>query len=277
MNKNLILKTDVLDIIFEKRNKLYGAYDLRKFYQHRLKLALVMMFITAVVFSGFTLIPGKNKIAGLVYTPPEPLFKEVDMTPKDAEKKPELPKSETKTLAKTTPVTQKAFTDNPIIVANNEKTDSIKTLLPDDKTGTVTINTGEPGPVLITPVTTEPGVRGGEKPIAKIDRTTPMDGDEVDILPSYPGGMEAFRTFLQKNLQTPGNLEEGQAVNVRIKFVVDNNGKLKSFLTVLDGGDAYNKEVVRVLKKMPDWIPGKAKGENVSVYHIIPVKFVAAD
>ena len=45
MNKNLILKTDILDIIFEKRNKAYGAYDLRKFYPGRLKLALGFMFI----------------------------------------------------------------------------------------------------------------------------------------------------------------------------------------------------------------------------------------
>ena len=47
--------------------------------------------------------------------------------------------------------------------------------------------------------------------------------------------------------------------------------------TVLDGGEAFNKEVVRVLKKMPDWIPGKAKGENVPVYYTIPVKFVMTD
>ena len=104
-----------------------------------------------------------------------------------------------------------------------------------------------------------------------------MDGDAVDVLPAYPGGMDAFRKFLEKNLQTPGEMENGETVSVRVKFVVDYTGKLKSFITVQDGGEAYNKEVVRVLKKMPDWIPGKTKGENVSVYYVIPVKFTGAD
>ena len=62
-----------------------------------------------------------------------------------------------------------------------------------------------------------------------------------------------------------------------MKFVVDYTGKLKSFVTVQDGGQAYNNEVVRVLKKMPDWVPGKTKGENVSVYYVIPVRFETTD
>jgi len=271
------MKTDVLDIIFEKRNKLYGAYDLRKFYQHRLKLALAAMFITAALFSGFTMMPDKSKIAGPIYNPPENVLKEVDMTPKEPKKKPEPPKQETKPAAKATPADQKKYISNIVIAAKNTKTDSIFIVEPADVIGTKTIVNADPGPFLPTPVKPEPGNGVGEKAVAKIDNTTPMNGDEVDVLPSYPGGMEAFRAFMRKNLQTPGELEEGQTVSVRIKFVVDNNGKLKSFATVLDGGDAYNKEVVRVLKKMPDWIPGKAKGENVSVYHIIPVKFVPAD
>ena len=104
-----------------------------------------------------------------------------------------------------------------------------------------------------------------------------MDGDAVEVLPSYPGGMDALRKFLEKNLQTPTEMENGETVSVRVKFVVDYTGKLKSFVTVLDGGEAYNKEVIRVLKKMPDWVPGKTRGENVSVYYIIPVKFTGAD
>ncbi|HEY5407892.1 MAG TPA: hypothetical protein VIJ92_12430 [Ginsengibacter sp.] len=42
---------------------------------------------------------------------------------------------------------------------------------------------------------------------------------------------------------------------------------------IKSGGIAFDNEVVRVLKKMPLWIPGKSNGENVSVYYVIPVKF----
>ena len=72
-------------------------------------------------------------------------------------------------------------------------------------------------------------------------------------------------------------MEEGESVSVKVNFVIGYNGKLQHFVTVQDGGEEFNKEVIRVLKKMPDWIPGKAKGENVSVYYTIPVKFTGAD
>ena len=86
-----------------------------------------------------------------------------------------------------------------------------------------------------------------------------------------------IRSLTIPRLQTPDELEGGQSVSVRVKFVVDYTGKLKSFVTVQDGGDAYNNEVVRVLRKMPDWVPGKTKGENVSVYYVIPVRFETND
>ena len=58
--------------------------------------------------------------------------------------------------------------------------------------------------------------------------------------------------------------------------MVGYDGVLKGFETVEDGGKAFNQEVIRVLKKMPTWIPGKTSGENVSVYYTIPVKFVSS-
>jgi periplasmic protein TonB len=279
MNKNFILKSDVLDIIFDKRNKLYGAYDLRKFYPDRLKLSLGFMLIVATAFSAFTLMPEKKHDLTIITCPiADTKLIEIKPQPKEAEKKiQEVLKPKEQPVAKQTPVAQKAFTNNLKIVANNVKTDSIVTIKSEDNIGTTTIVIPTPGPFLIQPTKTETAAGGEEKPANAIDKSIPVDGDAIDVLPSYPGGMEAFRLFMQKNLQTPGDLEDGQAVSVRIKFVVDYNGKLKSFVTVLDAGEAYNKEVVRVLKKMPDWIPGKAKGENVSVYHIIPVKFVATD
>jgi periplasmic protein TonB len=274
MEKNLILKSDVLDIIFEKRNKLYGAYDLRKFYPNRLKLALGFMFITAISFSAFTFIPKKEKeVIVKVYDIKEPGLKEIKDKPKEPEKKTDVVKAEKKPETKPIPVTQKQFTNNLKVVANNEKTDTIVTLQPTDVISTKTFIAINPGTPAVEPAKVETGGGGTEKTTAAIDKTSPMDGDAVDVLPSYPGGMDALRRFLQKHLQTPDELEGGQSVSVRVKFVVDYTGKLKSFVTVQDGGDVYNKEVVRVLKKMPDWVPGKTKGENVSVYYVIPVRF----
>ena len=277
MNKNLILKTDVLDIIFEKRNKSYGAYNLRKFYPGRLKLALGFMLITAMAFSAFTLIPDKGYKLKTIYCPiADVKLIEIKPEPKEPEKKTKAVKPQDKPVVKQNPVAQKIFINNFKFVANHIKTDTIEALRPEDKIGIATIVAPNPSPFLVTPEKTEPD-GGGKKPAVTIDKSLPMDGDAVEILPSYPGGMDALRKFLEKNLQTPTEMENGETVSVRVKFVVDYTGKLKSFVTVLDGGEAYNKEVVRVLKKMPDWIPGKTKGENVSVYYVIPVKFTSAD
>lgn len=274
MNKDLILKTDILDIIFEKRNKAYGAYDLRKFYPGRLKLALGLMFAAAAAFSAFSLLPEKrNGIATAVFIKDEPRFIHVDETPKDKPKKQEMKKPDVvKPKTKPAVVNQSQYISKITIVDKTVRTDSIRTLQPKDLIAATTITNAGSGPILITPVKTEPA-GGVEKPVAVIDKTAPMDADGVEVLPAYPGGMDALRKFLEKNLQTPEEMESGETVSVRVKFVVDYTGKLKSFVTVLDGGRAFNNEVIRVLKKMPDWIPGKARGENVSVYYVIPVKF----
>ena len=87
--------------------------------------------------------------------------------------------------------------------------------------------------------------------------------------------MAAFRKFLEINLKNPQDLEEGEKIAVKIKFIVGYDGKLKGFETVEDGGIAFNNEVIRVLKKMPIWIPGKMSGESVSVYYTVPVRFEA--
>lgn len=275
MNRNIILKSDILDIIFEKRNKSYGAYALRKFYPDRLKLALGLMFIIALVFSAFTLVPEKaNVVTTKPYTFEEIEINKVKDKPKEPEKKTEAVKTE-KPAAKATPVQQKKFVSDIKVVPNNVKTDTIVTLLPTDVTGTKTIVTTTPGTPPVQPPVTEPGNGGGKKDVPAIDKILPMNGDAVDVMPSYPGGMEALRKFLQKNLETPDELQNGETISVRVKFVVDYSGKLKSFEMMQN--DAYNREVVRVLKKMPDWIPGKTMGENVSVYYVIPVKFESTE
>jgi protein TonB len=69
-------------------------------------------------------------------------------------------------------------------------------------------------------------------------------------------------------------LEDGELISVKVKVIVGYDGKLKNFELVQDGGTEFNNEVIRVLKKMPAWKPGKSKDQNVSVYYTIPVKFV---
>ena len=60
-------------------------------------------------------------------------------------------------------------------------------------------------------------------------------------------------------------------------FIVGYDGQLRGFEVTEDGGRLFNNEVIRVLKKMPAWNPGKNAGEDVSVYYSLPVKFMNQD
>jgi len=276
MTSNQILKSDVLDIVFEKRNKAYGAYALRKYYPSRIKTALGIMFIIAIGFSAFTLLPAKKRVHSVVYEIPPPEIVKVHEDVKQPEKRPEVSKPEPLPPVDKPPVPTTAFLSNTLIVADNVKTDTIRSLRPEDVISNVTAQVTGSQPAVVTPAKND--AETGTTLVAtgpKVDINKPMEADVVDVLPSFPGGIDALMKFLKKHLENPA--EKDETVSVQIKFVVGYNGKLKSFVTVLDGGESYNREVVRVLKKMPDWIPGKAKGENVSVYYTIPVKFVPAD
>ncbi len=272
MNKELIMKSDVLDIIFENRNKTYGAYSLRKLYPKRLKAALSFMLLTCIVFSAFTFFPSKKISLPVVPYSMDPELARV----KEESKKQEVKHETVKPQKNETPVAQKRFVGNPLIVPNNVITDTIQAINENDVIGDKNVITTNSGPATVQPVTT--GNTGSSETASLIiDKTQPLNQDAIDVLPSYPGGMEALRKFLQRNLNNPEEMEEGASVSVKVTFVVGYEGKLKGFKITEDGGEVFNKEVIRVLKKMPDWIPGKANGENVSVYYTIPVKFTGAD
>lgn len=268
MNSESIMNSDILDIVFEKRNKLYGAYTLRKFYNNRLIKSLGITIGAVTFLSAFTFFPERKR----------------DIIPvgdyvmgKLPEQKINERKKEVQPSAKALHTTQKKWLV-PVIVDNKFKTDSLNDIKPIDIIGTVNIVVGKEGvPLIIGEPGTGEAIGGdasGPSP-ALVDKTIPVDNPEIE--PAYPGGINALRKFLERNLVNPKDMEEGEMVSVDVKFVVGFDGKLQQFTVVKDGGDMFNKEVIRVLKKMPEWIPGKSRGENVAVNFTIPIKFVPAD
>jgi protein TonB len=263
MNSETIMQTDVLDIIFEKRNKLYGAYTLRKFYNNRLFKSIGITLGTVTFLCAFTLIPKAERRAFDIGPTDEVSIAEI--------KKPvEPPKEIPKPKEVITP--QKKF-DLPVIV--KEHSDTLAEIKEVDRIGSVNIPGDATAPALVEPVAPAGNGEIAATPTPVVDKTIPVD--HPDVQPTYPGGMDALRKFLERNLVNPKDMEEGEMVNVNISFVVGYDGKLQRFNVVRDGGEIFNKEVIRVLKKMPDWVPGKARGENVAVNFNLPIKFVSAE
>lgn len=276
MNSELILKSDILDIVFEKRNKAYGAYVLRKLYPGHLKFSLGIMLLIAMAFTAFTLLPSTKKtlLTREIFLPDHE-FKNPETEKVEPPKPPEPPRAEVKQPPAAVTANQVKFNSNMVVVNDREKTSPLQTIDENTLISNVNITAAVPGALLVQPVTTPAG-SGVTEPV-KVDKNIPLGIDAVDVAPSFPGGVDALLNFLRRHLSNPEPMGEGESVTVKVTFVVGYEGKLKSFKITEDGGEQFNKEVIRVLKKMPDWIPGKAKGENVSVYYTIPVKFTGAD
>lgn len=98
-----------------------------------------------------------------------------------------------------------------------------------------------------------------------------------EIMPEFPGGKQAFINFLQKNLKQPDDFEEGQKLTVIASFIINAKGEIDDISIIQHGRDDLDKEVVRVMNKMPNWKPGIQNGRNVSVYYKVPVTFVAPE
>ena len=96
----------------------------------------------------------------------------------------------------------------------------------------------------------------------------------VEVMPGYPGGINAMYDFIQKNLKYPESAKEkGLEGRVFIGFVVEKDGSLSSFQVLRGVSEDIDAEALRVLKMMPKWKPGIQDGKPVRVQYTMPFNF----
>ena len=269
MNPDTILHADLLDIIFENRNKDYGAYILRREYNNTLLKGLLAMFALVLMIALWQILKvdtHKNIITVIM-----------DKT-RTLEEQPLMRKKQDPIKPRVLPQTTTAVPNrNPLIVPTNIVTTPPPTVEQIQTSGIGKPMEGEP---VASTTNVSGGNEHGNNPANNIvpvkpeaDKSTPTSSP--DVMPQYPGGINELIKFLKKNLKAPADLEENEEIAVKVRFVVNYDGSLAGFTVEQSGGMVFDNEVIRVLKRMPKWIPGKTSGENVSVYFIIPVKFNA--
>ena len=263
MNTELILTSDMLDILFYKKNKLYGAYTLRKFYPNRIKKALLIMIGFVTLLSATTLIPGKTVFRTPTVETVFASIKPLEFKKSELQKK--ILKPNTKQGAR------QKFLQNIIIIPKVDSTDQLNDIS-NLRIGNSTYIHSK-GETVNEEFNNNDGQKGDISSAKEVAKQFPFDNP--DIQASFPGGNKALIRFLEQNLQVPQTVEFKETIQVKVKFVVDFDGNLQSFTVVKDGGEPFNTEVIRVLKKMPKWIPGKKGEQNVPVFFTIPVKFTA--
>jgi protein TonB len=264
MTNKEILHADLLDILFENRNKAYGAYALRKNYSHRLQWALGISLSIALLISILGYSPIKKSV-----NIDERNGKEVEIS----NVQPIEPKKVEPLKIKTeVPRKQIAYTDQVEIVPDNMKTEMPDvTDFIDADISTKTVD-GLPSSDTVQASKTVDvnGTSGNEKSDKPDFRPTTSDAQ-------FPGGVTAFTKFLTKYLKTPGELADGEKKVVLVRFMVDADGTISKTEILQSDGEEYSKEVIRVLSKMPKWIPAMQNGTKVATWFTQPVSFIGVE
>jgi periplasmic protein TonB len=272
MEISTILTADVLDIIFEGRNKDYGAYDLRKSYNRRLVKSLLMMgalcilMFTGYVASGFLGKKNNGKIVEVQdielkdIKQPE---KEQEVPPPPPPKPPEPPKVE---MAKFTP--PRIVKDDE--VKPDEKPPEVEKL-EDTKIGNMNQEGVKDDGIVAPP--SDNGTTGVIETPKKEEEDWDRTFTKVEIESMYPGGMAAWARFLHKNLNYPQEAaDNGIQGTVLVQFIVDKEG-IVSDVTAVSGPQELRAEAIRVIKKSGKWTPAVQNGRQVKSYKSQPVGF----
>jgi TonB family protein len=96
----------------------------------------------------------------------------------------------------------------------------------------------------------------------------------VEVVPQFPGGIDAFSSYLSKNIRYPANMrEKGIQGRVIISFVVETDGALSAIHVTRGVADEIDKEALRVISSSPRWKPGIQNGRSVRVVYSVPISF----
>ena len=104
--------------------------------------------------------------------------------------------------------------------------------------------------------------------------------EKVEIEAEFPGGIQAWRRFLEKNLNANVPAINGAPAgtyHVVVRFIVDKDGTLSDFKKETNYGYGMEEEVLRVFNKSPKWIPASDKGRNVKAYRQQPITFLVVE
>ncbi|GEC77573.1 energy transducer TonB [Flavobacterium aquatile] len=241
-----------LDIVFEGRNKSYGAYDLRK---KNTSTNIRAFIIGAVIFAFAVATPMLMELI--------PDSSDEDTTLNDKIVTVKLPPKEEKPKENIPPppppppkVDQVKFV-KPVVAKTNEVTEEPPKVeeIKDKNLGKEDIK-GDPNADLVL---TPPG--DGPKQAEVTEDNTIYNSAGIEVKPEFPGGIQKWYSFLKNNFQAPD--EPGLKGKVIVSFVVEKDGSLTDIKVLRDIGFGTGKEAERVLKKGPRWTPAEQNGKKV--------------
>lgn len=268
MSKIGIFKQEWIDMVFEGRNKKYGAYKLRSESPVTTSIALG---IGVVLFVGLILsyhLPGL--IGGMMEKEEKEDIKLVELTelpPPPAEELPPPPPVVEQLQAPKSIVEEIQF--KPLEAAKKEE---VKDDVPDTK------DFEDANPSDKNAEQSDEGEHNLDAPTGNLNRgvepaedTGIYDQAGLAVKPTYPGGMDAFYKYVGSNFRTP-EIENMKQIKVFVSFVVEKDGSMSEIKALRDPGHGLGKEAERVLKSMKKrWEPGIQNGKPVRARFSLPI------
>ena len=274
MDINKILSADILDILFEGKNKQYGAYDLRKTYNKRLTKALLLtaafallIFLTTVFASVFQKKAGESL---------DVLDTQMAEIKKDVPPPPVVPPPPPPKPPPPPEINQVKFTP-PKVVKDEEAVEQVETIKEDQVISNKTVESDNKEQIVQAPVEDKGST------VAVVPQKEDDEGNrftKVEVEAGFPGGDAAWRNYLQKNLNTevPADNGAGEGTyTVVVKFVVSKDGSLSQIECETDPGFGVCQEAIRVIKRTKNWTPAIQNGRNVNAYRRQPITFLVQE
>ena len=267
------------DLVFEGKNKDFGAYIIRTESTKRHNLAVLWTLIGALVVSTLTfgLVKAnkyleERKIAGQQ----EQTKVLVDFTQKSEEPEQQIVEPEKPEVLQEEVLNSVKVTELQIVEDDQvRKEDEILTQDEKEQTdfafGQTNVDNGQTDRINFQTAVNEVVV---EKPVEKPVEKTEEVFQSVEQMPQFPGGEVALMKFLQSHINYPPMAAENNVQGrVVVQFVVDKTGRVGEVIIARSVDKDLDKEAVRVCKSLPKFTPGRQNGQPVSVWYTLPVTF----
>lgn len=266
------------DLVFEGKNKDFGAYKLRESSVARHTKAIVWVLISLAIILVLLIL----SVSGVFSKPEEEQittatvqevvsYQEPEEEIEEEEEQFQMPEPE-EVVAPEEVANQQRITE--LLIVEDDKLEEEKQV---KNTEEVMENEAAAGALDITEGTNDLNktiIKDEVIAEPKVEDEQPMNIAMVEQKPEFPGGEAAMYKYLGDNIVYPSAAsEEGIQGRVVVEFVVGKDGSITNVKVVRPRHPALDKEAVRVIKSMPKWIPGRNNGQPVKVTYTLPVTF----
>ena len=274
MEAKQILKSDFLDIVFEGRNKNYGAYELRRTYNKRITTALIGTIVLILLLLIGSAIANKLKKdeSTVKINTTETTLQQIKPDEPPPPPPPPPPK-----LPPPPPVATIAFTPPKVVkdvevITPPPEVKQIEEAKVDVKTVEGTKDIG-----IVAPPTEIKGTGVVAAPVEKKEDPDKIF-TKVEIEASFPGGPSAWQRYVTRAIQSQlDEFTESDYGTCVVRFIVDRNGNVSDVQATTMKGSKLAEIAVNAIRKGPKWTPAQQNGRFVNAYRLQPVTLTNPD